>query len=160
VVAGSDGAQVRVRNTGGQAVMNGFWVDLYLNPSSAPTRVNQTWQMLGAQGMAWGVTTPALPLAAGQAITLTTYGDYYRTDLSAFSAPLPVGTQVYVQVDSANTNTTYGAVRETHEISGTTYDNIAGPIASISNTILISTAGTRTADSNLPAAGYLPSRPR
>jgi len=160
VVADSNGAQVRVRNTGGQPVMSGFWVDLYLNPSPAPTHVNQTWQMLGAQGMAWGVTTPALPLAAGQAITLTTGGDYYRTDQSAFSAPIPAGTQVYVQVDSANTNTTYGAVRETHEISGTTYDNIAGPTASISNTILISTIGTHAAGNNLPATGYLPSRPR
>ncbi len=160
VVAGSDGARVRVRNTGGQTVMNGFWVDLYLNPGSAPTHVNQTWQMLGAQGMAWGVTTPALPLAAGQAITLTTYGDYYRPDQSSFTAPIAAGTQVYVQVDSANTNTTYGAVRETHEISGTTYDNIAGPTASISNTILMSGAGTRAAGNNPPAAGYLPSRPR
>jgi hypothetical protein len=140
--------------------MDGFWVDLYLNPISAPTRVNQTWQTLGAQGMAWGVTTPALPLAAGQAITLATGGDYYRTDLSTFSAPIPAGTQMYVQADAANTATTYGAVRETHEISGTTYDNIAGPTASISNTILISTAGAHTAGNSLPAAGQLPSRPQ
>jgi hypothetical protein len=160
VVAGSDGAQVRIRNTGGQAVMAGFWVDLYLNPSPAPTHVNQTWQMLGTQGMAWGVTTPALPLAAGQAITLTTYGDYYRPDQSSFTAPIVAGAQVYVQVDSANTNTTYGAVRETHEISGTTYDNVAGPTTSISNTILqISSAGTCAAGNYPPAAG-LPSRPR
>ncbi len=158
VVAGSDGAQVRIRNVGDQPAMGGFWVDLYLNPSSAPTHVNQTWQMLSAQGMAWGVTTPGVPLAAGQAITLTTYGDFYRPDQSSFTAPIAAGTQVYVQVDSANANSTYGAVRETHEISGTTYDNIAGPTASISDTIL-TISGAGHAAGNPPAAG-LPSRPR
>jgi hypothetical protein len=160
VLAGSDGAQVRIRNVGNQPAMGGFWIDVYLNPSPAPTRVNQTWQMLGAQGMVWGVTTPALPLAAGQAITLTTGGAYYRADLSAFSAPIPAGVQVYAQADSANATTTYGAVRETHEISGAAYDNVAGPTTSISNTILISTAGAHAAGNSLPATGYLPSRPR
>jgi hypothetical protein len=38
---------------------------------------------------------------------------------------LPVGTVIYVQVDSANTQTNYGAVLENHEITGLAYNNIA-----------------------------------
>ena len=37
------------------------------------------------------------------------------------------GDQVYVQVDSANANTTYGAVNEIHELRGEAYNNIFGP---------------------------------
>jgi hypothetical protein len=39
--------------------------------------------------------------------------------------PLPAGTIIYVQVDSANTLTNFGAVLENHEITGGAYNNIA-----------------------------------
>ena len=38
--------------------------------------------------------------------------------------PLAAGTAIYVQVDSANANTAYGAVLENHEILGESYNNI------------------------------------
>ena len=38
---------------------------------------------------------------------------------------MAVGTAVYAQVDSANTNTSYGAVLENHESNGGAYNNIA-----------------------------------
>jgi len=40
-------------------------------PQPPPTRVNQTWDQLGDEGLVWGVTAAALPLAPGEAITLT-----------------------------------------------------------------------------------------
>ena len=44
------------------------------------------------------------------------------------------GTPVYVQVDSTDHATTYGAVLETHEIAGSPYNNIAG-VASTTGTL-------------------------
>jgi hypothetical protein len=49
------------------------------------------------------------------------------------SWPLPAGTLMYAQVDSANVGTTYGAVLESHEITGGTYNNISST-TSISST--------------------------
>ncbi len=44
---------------------------------------------------------------------------------SNFDGQFTQGTAVYVQVDSANADTAYGAVNETHEIHGGAYNNIA-----------------------------------
>ena len=61
-------------------------VDLYVNPDPAPAGVNQTWPMLGKEGIVSGIEE----LAAGETIVLT-YGDAYmwpsRTTsaLSSFS---------------------------------------------------------------------------
>jgi len=123
-------AQVVIKNQGNAAVVDEFWVDLYVNPNPAPTGVNQIWNDgRCTQGILWGVTSSALPLKPGGTITLT-YGDaYYQPALSNWGT-IPVGTQIYAQADSANTNTTYGAVLETHEILGETYNNILGPVPS------------------------------
>ncbi|NJM41932.1 MAG: hypothetical protein HC853_14840, partial [Anaerolineae bacterium] len=43
---------------------------------------------------------------------------------SRFPALIPAGTQIYVQVDSANAQTSYGGVLETHEAEGAAYNNI------------------------------------
>ncbi|MBC7317168.1 MAG: DUF11 domain-containing protein, partial [Chloroflexi bacterium] len=43
IVATETGIQVDVRNIGDAPVYQGFWVDLYVNPPVAPTRVNQIW---------------------------------------------------------------------------------------------------------------------
>jgi hypothetical protein len=64
-------------------------------------------------------------MAAGEAITLTVGDIYYQPDYSYISWPLSAGTPVYAQVDSVNLDTDYGAVLETHETSGGTYNNIS-----------------------------------
>jgi hypothetical protein len=128
IVATSSGIQVVIRNIGAAPVTEAFWVDLYINPRVAPTRVNQTWQTLGSQGMVWGVTPAGLPLAPGATLSLSIGDRFYQPALSSFSVPLPVGTKIYAQVDSSNVATTYGAVLETHERAGGPYNNISGPI--------------------------------
>jgi uncharacterized repeat protein (TIGR01451 family) len=137
IVAAGDAITVVVRNAGDRAIeavfANEFWVDVYINPGTPPTSVNQTWQHVGTQGLVWGVTQDALPLNAGDAITLvvtSTGGDaYYRSDLSAISWPLPAGASIYAQADSAHEETVYGAIQESHEIFGWPYNNISGPVA-------------------------------
>ncbi|MCP4423988.1 MAG: DUF11 domain-containing protein [Chloroflexi bacterium] len=126
----SDGnAQVVIENQGVTAVIDEFWVDVYINPIPPPTIVNQTWEQLADEGLVWGVTAGALPLAPGESLTLTINGAYYRADLSEFSGTILPGTAVYAQVDSAHTNTAYGAVMETHEMNGDPYNNIYGTTA-------------------------------
>jgi hypothetical protein len=129
LVVTSTGVQVVIKNQGDapvtQVISNEFWVDLDVNPNPTPTGVNQVWKDgRSAHGIVWGVTTDTLPLAPGGTITLTFGGSYYRSDLSEMAWPLPIGTVIYAQVDSANTLTNYGAVLENHEIVGTTYNNI------------------------------------
>jgi uncharacterized repeat protein (TIGR01451 family) len=133
ITASSTSVQVVIRNVGDAPVKDEFWVDVYLNPTTPPTAVNQTWQYVGDHGIVWGVTSNALPLVPGDAITLTVTpagGDYYHAGLSNVSWPLAAGTQVYAQVDSAHTQTSYGGVLENHEITGGTYNNITGPVIS------------------------------
>jgi VCBS repeat-containing protein len=135
LTAGSNGVQLVIANQGNAPVVNEFWVDAYLDPRAAPTRVNQTWLDLADQGLVWGVTRSALSkLIPGGSLTLTagTSGSdpYYVPDLSAISWPLRPGTILYAQVDSYDPSTIYGAVRETHELLGGAYNNIRGPIGS------------------------------
>ena len=138
IVAGSNNVQVVIANRGGATVErdadNEFWVDVYVDPSSAPTHVNQVWRDLCSQGIVWGVTVDALPIRPGDVLTLTVGDAYYRADLSQVSWPLPSGTPIYAQVDSAHTQTTYGGVLENHEIVGGPYNNITGPVLSTAAT--------------------------
>jgi len=157
---------VVIRNQGDAPVeslpTNEFWVDLYINPTTPPTAVNQTWQHLGSQGLAWGVTADALPLMPGDVLTLTAAATggpypYFRPDVSVVTWPLPVGTAVYAQVDSANEATTYGAVRENHEIIGGPYNNITGPVqisTAVNRIIVVAPAWSET-----PKKDHLPQRP-
>ena len=124
LVATSAAITVVVKNVGGSDVVDAFWVDAYIDPTTAPTGVNQAWYDLGAQGVVWGVTAPALPLAPAQSLTLTLTSPYYNGTFSGFTPPLPPGTPVYAQVDSVNLLTTYGGVLEDHEIVGGVYNNI------------------------------------
>jgi hypothetical protein len=105
--------------------------------------------------LVWGVEGAALPLDPGQNLTLTVGDAYYWPDLSSFNTPLPAGSSVYAQVDSANAMTTYGGVLESHEISGGTYNNISGPVLSVAG------GAAPSAASGSPAAvagGNLPPR--
>jgi len=127
LIATSSSVQIVVKNQGGLPVTGEFWVDLYVDPDPVPTRVNQVWNDLCDEGLVWGVTVDALPLGPGGVITLTVGDDYYWPALSHISWPLLAGTPLYAQVDSANADTTYGAVLEGHEIVGGVYNNISGP---------------------------------
>jgi hypothetical protein len=143
---------VVIRNAGNGAVADDFWVDVYLDPDPIPTRVNQTWPDVSDQGMAWGVT---VDLAPGESLTLTEGGPYYRPAESDVAWPLAAGTPVYAQVDSANTETTVGAVLESHEVTGGAYNNVTGTEVAGSATELdvdppAEAEGTRSGPAALP----------
>jgi len=135
ITATSNTAQVVIKNQGNAPVVDEFWVDLYISPIPVPTGVNQTWDDgRSTQGIMWGVTSTTLPLMPGGTLTLTYGDDYSWPSLSSYEA-LPAGTLIYAQVDSANANTTYGAVLEMHEIMGEAYNNIMGPVSSTTSQI-------------------------
>jgi hypothetical protein len=136
VTPATDNVEVVIANIGTGPVIDAFWMDVYLNPDTPPTGVNQIWQQLGSQGLAWGITAEALPLAPGQTLTLTVGDAYYRPDSSFVTWPLAAGLPVYAQVDSVNHNTTYGAALEIHEIANQPYNNI---FATTSNSEAIGT---------------------
>jgi uncharacterized repeat protein (TIGR01451 family) len=136
IIAASDAVTVVIRNNGHQSVTNQFanefWVDVYINPHTPPTQVNQTWEFVASQGLVWGVIIDGLPLHPDDTITLTVDSDpaeepYFWSDLSNVSWPLATCTELYAQVDSSNTETTYGGVLENHEIVDGPYNNISGP---------------------------------
>lgn len=116
--------EVVIRNRGNAPVVDAFWVDLYVAPSPAPTAVNQLWEDFADQGLVWGVEGDALPLMPGDELTLRVGDAYFWGSYSHVEWPLALGTVLYAQVDSANANTTYGAVLEGHEIEGTFYNNL------------------------------------
>jgi len=128
LVATANNVQLVLRNVGTAPAWDWFWVDVYVDPNPPPSHVNQLWQDLAPQGLVWGVTAPAMPLAPGAAVTLTVGDLYFWPDLSQVTWPLPAGTPVYAQVDSYNELTNYGAVLEYHEIYGYPYNNILGPV--------------------------------
>ena len=121
--------EIIVTNQGTTAVTQAFWVDLYINPNTIPTMVNETWELVGDYGAVWGVEGAALPLDAGESITLTLNDAYYYSELSTLPALISVGTPIYAQVDSANTGTSYGNIFESHESNNGPYNNIIGPIS-------------------------------
>jgi hypothetical protein len=126
--ASNGNVQVVIQNQGDRAATDGFYVDVYINPNPAPVAVNQIWSDgRSTQGLVWGVTSAVQP---GQSITLTIGDAYYLADYSVFMGILPIGTPVYAQVDSLDLSTTFGAVRENHEINGAPYNNILGPVLS------------------------------
>jgi uncharacterized repeat protein (TIGR01451 family) len=122
------GLQVTIKNIGQQPVEDSFWVDAYINPSSAPVRANQQWGALGSRGATWVVLGSVLPFERGETLTLTVGDSYYRPTLSNPGRVIATGTQLYAQVDSFDTNSSNGVVQETHERDGGVYNNILGPI--------------------------------
>jgi hypothetical protein len=156
LVASSNAITVVIKNIGGLAVVDAFWVDVYLNPNPVPTMVNQQWFDVGSEGLVWGVMAPALPLAPTQSLTLTLNDASYVPQLSNFGPPLAPGTPVYAQVDAVNLLTTYGGVLESHAISGGAYNNISGTL-SISGSVTLPSSSVPTFSavegSGLPARG-------
>ncbi len=115
---------VVIANVGSSTVEDDFWVDLYIDPNPVPTLVNQTWSYLGDQGVVWGITDSLVP---GQALTLTLTSPSYYPSLSNFSGTIAANTPVYVQVDTANTKSSFGGIMEKHEKYDGVYNNISGP---------------------------------
>jgi hypothetical protein len=132
IFATPNDVQVVIKNQGNEPVVDSFWVDLYVDPDTPPAGVNQTWEIVGDEGIAWGVTADLI--APGDVITLTVGGEYYRPDFSHVSWPLTETTPIYAQVDSAQVDSDYGVVLENHEISGGRYNNILGPVYPMSST--------------------------
>ena len=125
IIATSNEMTVIIRNQGNAPVTDAFWVDVYIDPDPAPTAVNQIWSDLCQEGLVWGITADALPLAPGEDVTLTVGDAYYVPSYSQISWPLPAGTPVYAQADSANVATNYGAVLESDEVAGSVYGDPA-----------------------------------
>lgn len=119
--------QLIIRNIGDAPVSEAFWVDLYIDPHTAPTAVNQSWDLMGDQGLVWGVTENALPLAPGEAFPLIQGDAYYWPDYSLLTSALTADTQIYAQVDSFSEESSHGAIFERDEESGAVYNNIFGP---------------------------------
>jgi hypothetical protein len=97
-------------------------------------------------------------LESGEELTLTNGDVYYWPEYSNFSGTLSPRTPVYVQVDSANADTTYGAVLESHEIVGGTYNNISGPVYLTAETGRQGDRETRQGDMGT-RPGRMPERP-
>jgi hypothetical protein len=152
-VSGSD-VQVTIENQGTAATSDDFWVDMYINPTTPPTGVNQTWETQGGEGLVWGITD--VVLEAGGSLTLSFNDAYYVPGRSSFSGIIASGSEVHVQADSANTSTTYGNILENHESYGGAYNNIAQmtveTAVSLSVTVLPETA------IDLPRLEVLPQR--
>ena len=102
-----------------------YWVDLYVNPTAVP-QLNDSWQNLGDEGVVWGVTGEQL--SPGEALSLSLNDTYFNPSLSNYTGQLAPGSVIYVQVDSINTETSYGEVREEHEITGGPYNNVMGTV--------------------------------
>ena len=137
IIATSNSVEVTIKNQGNLALAPNYLspfalrVDLYVAPDPVPTEVNQTWDDgRCTQGIVWLVTGENLMLAPGGTLTLTIGDAHYQPSLSNFLGSLPVGVPIYAQVDSAGSNTTYGAVPESHEVADGTYNNVTGPVLS------------------------------
>jgi uncharacterized repeat protein (TIGR01451 family) len=131
ITATSSNVQVVIRNQGNGPVVDQFWVDAYINPHTVPTKPNETWDLMGNQGIAWIIQANELPLAPGQGLTLTVGDGRYVDAESNVDWPLASGSMVYAQVDSASKDVWYGAVLEDHERNGAPYiNNILGPVTS------------------------------
>jgi hypothetical protein len=139
--------EVVIRNQGTAAAALPFWVDLYVNPRTAPTHVNQTWQSLATYGMVWGVTAP---IPVGGTVTLRRGDVYYRSDLSSLPGTISAGTPIYAQVDSASAGSSNGGIAEIHEVQGGAYNNILGPVLATGGALASIRTTSATPDGEMP----------
>jgi subtilisin-like proprotein convertase family protein len=139
--------EVTIKNIGQAATTEAFWVDVYINPRSAPTGVNEVWQFISDRGLVWGVTAP---IAAGGSLTLTVNDAYFNAELSSQGGAITPGTRLYAQVDSAYIDRPEGGVLETHERDGGTYNNISTANAATTIAALVA-APTFNDTSAMPA---------
>ncbi|MFH1632591.1 MAG: proprotein convertase P-domain-containing protein [Chloroflexota bacterium] len=125
ILVTQNNVQIIIANHGNAPVADAFWVDLYIDPDPIPTAVNQTWDMLCYEGLAWGVTDVS-SLIPGGTLTIDMNHPSFRPDYSLLYDDFDPAMAIYVQVDSY-ASTTYGGVLESHEVEGTAYNNISGP---------------------------------
>ena len=122
VTLGSNDVQVVVKNIGDRSATTNFWVDIYVNPGTVPVGVNDTWEVIGGEGIVWGVTD--VTLAPNDSLTLTLSSSHYSVAKSRFSGNIAVGSAIYGHVDSAHLGVPNGNVLESHEILNGSYNNI------------------------------------
>ncbi len=125
VTATAGQVSITIRNEGLAPVTTPFWLDLFINPTTPPTAVNQTSDDLGGTNLAWGITTSFAP---GESVTLLLEVASASAMHSTHSGEIPTAVPLYVHVDSFNLDREFGGVLERHEVDGTAYNNIAGPI--------------------------------
>ncbi|OAN48636.1 collagen-binding protein [Chloroflexus islandicus] len=117
--------QVTVTNIGREPASK-FWVDLYVNPSRPP-EVNEPWNELSRQGVAWYIEGTLQP---GESVTLNSFprsptnpfGYDPAASSPTWSGRLPRGVNtIYVYADSWNRSpdggerSPFGAVEEANE---------------------------------------------
>ena len=157
LTASATDVRIIIKNVGRTAVPigNGFWVDLYINPTCEPQdiKVNDTWPKISPEGLVWGVTDLALPFEPGAEIVLTRSSQYFRPDVSSDLGKSPVGTAIFADgdnliahVDSTNANNDeYGAVLESHEIlyGRENYNNVSFKVTVKGSSALVAEGDVR-----------------
>ncbi len=128
--------QIVIVNQGSVPVVSPFWVDLYVDAKPIPNGVNQPWHTISLYGAVWGVDGSALPLLPGARFILSPGDEYWWPEGSNLPEQLLVGSVLYVQADSVNFATTFGAVLEAHEANGDHYNNIAGPVVLVQSVLV------------------------
>ncbi len=118
------GLKLTIKNAGPGPVKNTFWVDLFINPMTAPVKPNDTLEWLGQTGYVWGLDEDALPILPGQKVVLEVGGSHFSSFYSNYTAALQAGDRLVAHIDSAHAETNFGAVLETHEQAGDPYNNI------------------------------------
>ena len=112
--------EVVIKNAGTAEVPAGagFWVDAYINPNPEhlPRQTNDIWQDFTQEGIAWGLVDLSGPIDPGGTITLAVGSQYFVPEESNLGDGWSADTTIYVQVDSAHVETSYGGVLESHEI--------------------------------------------
>jgi large repetitive protein len=107
---------VEVKNQGDE-IATSFWIDLYINPNRAPTTAGKPWETTctldPCYGIAWYVPGGLQP---GQSIVITSTPESYFADNTIWPGSFAPGTRnLYVYVDSWNTNNPNGAIAESNE---------------------------------------------
>lgn len=146
LVATHEAITVVIKNNGPGPVVDGFWVDVYIDPVEPPV-LNRHWWEIAEQGLVWGITSP---LPAGESLILTIGDSYYAEPHSDFTGTLPAGISIWAQVDSVNPATAYGGVQEHNEDN-----NLTGPIQAGTETAGISLSGD-----SLPSGSTISLPPR
>jgi hypothetical protein len=107
---------VTIRNDGAADVADGFWVEFFVDPRTAPA-INSVVDSQG-QGVLWYVSS----LAAGESMTLSLEGADAR--YTTFDGRLGTGSHnLYVYVDAYDTEGEVGLVVESNESN-----NLMGPL--------------------------------
>lgn len=148
--------EVIIENVGALPTTYPFWVDLCFDPDPIPTQANDIClDGRSKYGLVWHIDPYVQP---GESITLTIGDPDFRPHLSRIPGSMPGGTPVYVQVDSANTEMSFGGVHEMHEVagSGLPYNNIVS--IALEEDVIFETAASVFNQSEGNGGNELPAR--